>query len=1021
MSFRNLNNYVGWFVFAIATLVYFLTLEPTTGWWDCGEYIATAYKMQVGHPPGAPLYQMIGRFFTFFAFGDPSKAALMINAMAGLSSSFTILFLFWTMTMLMRKFIRIADVEQASPQAYAVLGAAAVGSLAYTFTDSFWFSAVEGEVYAMSSFFTAVVFWAILKWERVADEPHSYKWLLLIAYLIGLSIGVHLLNLLAIPAIVYIFYFKKYKPTVKGFIAAGLLSVVILYLIMSIIIPGIVETVGRFEIFTVNTLGLPFNVGTIIYFVALIALIVFGLRYTAKKGKVILNTIILSFMFILIGYSSFFMLIIRANAPTPVNENNPSNAITMLAYLNREQYGEWPLLHGPYYNAPIVDYEDGLPVYVKDNEKGRYIITDHRRGTKPVYDDRFTTLFPRMHSNQRQQHIDMYKLYGGNKGVPIRVTRDDGSSEIIYKPTFGENLRFFFTYQVSHMYFRYFMWNFVGRQNDVESQGEYENGNWISGINFIDKMRLGDQKNIPQSMENPSRARFYFLPLILGLIGLLYHAKRDAWDTWVVFLLFFMTGFAIIVYLNQTPYQPRERDYAYAASFYAFSIWIGMGVLGIYEYLKKFLGDKRYTAAIVTISTLILVPGIMAKEGWEGHDRSGRYATLDFAVNYMKGCAPHSVLFTNGDNDTFPLWYAQEVEGFRTDMRVTNFMLASGDWYIHQMMRKTYESDPLPLTLSYRQYKKGVNEYIPVLERIEGPVELRDVINFIADERNETKVPLQSGERINYVPTRRIKITVDKNAVIKSGTVPEEFHDQIVDEIVFEIRKNGLFKNDLFLLDLIATSNWSRPIYFANPGSVRDVFNVDRYCHMEGLVYRFMPVLAPEFIRNMGGVYADGSYDVLMNDIRWGRLNEPNVTVDRESYRNSGLAKQNYLRLSQALMNQGKADSAVAVLDQGLYFFPHEKISFDYFMIPWIEIYLEAGSTEKGVELIQTLFDRYLDDITYYNSLTGKFAAYYDSHMQEALAVLQRLTQIAEEYKLEDLATELEQAFMMQMDFAGFR
>jgi len=1019
MNFKKLNDLTGWFVFAIATLVYLFTIEPTTGWWDAGEYISTAYKLQVGHPPGAPLYQLLGRFFSLFAFGDHSQAAMMINAMAAFSSSFTILFLFWTISMLARKVMHISDNEAGSVRGFAVLGASAVGSLAYTFTDSFWFSAVEGEVYALSSLFTAVVFWAILKWERIADEPHSYKWLLLIAYLVGLSIGVHLLSLLAIPAVVYIFYFKRHTFSIKGFIVAGLLSVAILILIMNIIIPGIVELAGRFEIFTVNTLGLPFNVGTVIYFAALIAIIIFGLRFTALRGRVVWNTVILSFMFILIGYSSFFMLIIRANAPTPVNENNPSNAITMLAYLNREQYGSWPLLYGPYYSAPIVGYEDGSPVYVKDNDEGRYIITDYRRRSVPVYDDRFTTVFPRMHSTQRQQHIDFYKQFVGNRGIPVRVQRDDGTSEVIMRPTFGQNLRFFLEYQVSHMYFRYFMWNFAGRQNDVESQGEYEHGNWISGINFIDKLRLGDQKSIPESMQNPSRAKFYLLPLLLGLIGLLYHARRNMWDTWVVFLLFLSTGLAIIVYLNSTPYQPRERDYAYAGSYYAFAIWIGLGVLAIYDFLSKYLGEKKITVGIVTLATLILVPGIMAKEGWTGHDRSGRYATLDFAVNYLKGCAPNAILFTNGDNDTFPLWYAQEVEGFRTDMRVTNFMLASGEWYVHQMMRKIYESDPIPLSLSKKQYEKGVNEYIPVFERIEGPVELRDVINFIADERNETKMPLQTGERINYLPTRKIKITVDKEAVIRSGTVPEELHDQIVEEITFEIRKNGLFKNDLFLLDMLANNNWSRPIYFANPGSVREVLNVDQYCHMEGLVYRFMPVKAPEYVRGIGGVYANGSYDVLMNDIRWGRLNEPDVTVDRESYRNSALAKQSYLRLAQALMNQQKADSAVRALDKGIKYFPHEKITFDYFMIPWVEIYLEAGATEKGIAVMRTIFDRYMDDLSYYNSLSGKFSAHYSSHSQEALAVLQRLVQVADEYKLKDISDELEEAFMMQMDLGG--
>ena len=1021
MNFSKLNNLVGWIVFFIATVVYFLTLEPTASWWDCGEYIATAYKLQVGHPPGAPLFQMIGRFFTLFALGDETRVALMMNVMSALSSSFTILFLFWTITMLARKMMMQGDAASNIGNQFAVLGAGAVGALAYTFSDSFWFSAVEGEVYTMSSFFTAVTFWAILKWERVADEPHNYRWLFFIAYLVGLSIGVHMLNLLAIQAIVYVFYFKKYQPTVKGFVVAGLISLFILGFIMSVIIPLIVQLAGNFELFFVNSIGLPFTSGTIIYFILLVALIAYGLHYSRKKGKVVLNTAILAFMFILIGYSSFFMLVIRANANTPINENNPNNAITMLAYLNREQYGTWPLLHGQYYNAPAVDYEDGKPIYIKDEEKGKYIITDYRRGTQPVYDDRFTTVFPRMWSNQKPSHIQMYQQVAGRGGIPIRVTKPDGSTEVLYRPTFGQNLKFFFEHQISHMYMRYFFWNFVGRQNDVESQGEIENGNWISGINFIDSFRLGNQSDLPKSMENPARARFYFLPLLLGLVGLLYHLSKHSRDTWIVFLMFFMTGLAIIVYLNQTPYQPRERDYAYAGSFYAFAIWIGFGVLSLYEFVSKYLKNKQIVAVTVTAVSLLLVPAIMAKEGWKGHDRSGKTAARDFAMSYMAQCEPNSILFTNGDNDTFPLWYVQEVEGFRTDMRVVNYMLSSGDWYVHQLGKKVYESDRLPLTLKPDQYNKGINEYVPVVERIKGPVELKEVVDFIANESDQTKLPLQSGERINYVPTKKIRLKIDKEAVIRSGTVPESMHDQIVDEIVWDIRQSALYKNDLMLLDLIATNNWERPIYFANPNSVSKVLDVDEYCHMEGVVYRFMPVKAKEYYKNLGGVYTDGSYDLLVNKAKWGNLNDPKVTVDRESYRNSTMAKQSYMRLAQALLNEGKADSAVVVLDKSLEFFPHEKITFDFYMLPWVEIYFEAGATDKAVIVLRTLSDRYLEDLAYYGSLGSRFEGYYDQSMQEALAVLQLLSQLAAQYDQKELAAELDEAFVSQMQLMGFQ
>lgn len=1021
MNFNKLNNLVGWLVFLIATVVYFLTLETTASWWDCGEYIATAYKLQVGHPPGAPLFQMIGRFFSLFALGDETRVALMINAMSALSSSFTILFLFWTISMLARKIMMKAGEDTPQANQYAVLGAAAVGALAYTFSDSFWFSAVEGEVYAMSSFFTAVTFWAILKWERVADEPHNYRWLLFIAYLIGLSIGVHMLNLLAIPAIVYVFYYKKYRVNTKGFIIAGIVSLFILGFIMSVIIPLIVQLAGNFELFFVNGVGLPFSSGTLIYFLLLIGGIVFGLYYSGKKGKVVLNTAILSFMFILIGYSSFFMLVIRANANTPINENNPNNAITMLSYLNREQYGTWPLLYGQYYNAPVENYGDGKPIYIKDEKLGKYIVTDKRTGTQPVYDNRFTTIFPRMWSNQKPSHIRAYQTVAGRGGIPIRVTKPDGSNEVLYRPTFAQNLKFFFNYQISHMYMRYFFWNFVGRQNDIESQGEIDNGNWISGINFIDALRLGDQSDLPKSMENPARARFYFLPLLLGLAGLFYHVSKHPRDSWVVFLLFILTGLAIIVYLNQTPYQPRERDYAYAGSFYAFAIWIGFGVLFLFDVFSKFIKNKQVVAISVSLIALLLVPALMAKEGWEGHDRSGKTPARDFAMNYMAQCEPDAVLFTNGDNDTFPLWYVQEVEGFRTDMRVVNYMLSSGDWYVHQLGKKVYDSEKLPLTLTPDQYNKGINEYVPVVERIQGRRELKEVIDFIANESTQTQLPLQSGDRINYVPTKKLKLTIDKEAVIKSGTVPESMHHLIVDEITWDISQSALYKNDLMLLDLIATNNWERPIYFANPNSVSKVLDVDEYCHMEGVVYRFMPVKAKEYYKNLGGVYPEGSYDLLVNKAKWGNLNDPDVTVDRESYRNSTMVKQSYMRLAQALMNEGKADSAVTVLDKSLEFFPHYKITFDYFMLPWAEIYFEAGAKDKAVSMVRTLSERYLEDLGYYSSLPDKFAAYYDQPSQEALAVLQRLSQMATENGETELATELDEAFMQQMQLMGYR
>lgn len=1007
-DFRKLNNLIGWIVFVIATLVYFLTLEPTASWWDCGEYIATAYKLQVGHPPGAPFFQLVGRFFSLFAFGDTSKVALMINSMSALSSSFTILFLFWTITHFARK-IATKNSEMTDGKKYAILGSGIVGALAYTFSDSFWFSAVEGEVYAMSSFFTAVVFWAMLKWEEQADEKHSFRWIILIAFLVGLSIGVHLLNLLAIPAITFIYYFRKYKPTNKGILKTLILSFFILAFVMFIIIPWIVMLAGKFELFFVNSLGMPFNSGTIIYFVVLIGGIIWLLRYTARKQKVVLNTIVLGFTFILIGYSSFFMLVIRSNANTPIDENNPEDAISLLSYLNREQYGEWPWIYGQYYNAPLDSrepYKDGNPIYIKDEKAGRYVITNDRKESIPNYDSRFETIFPRMWSSQKSSHISAYKSWGGDKGIPISVSKPDGSTEVIYKPSFGENLRYFFSYQVGHMYFRYFMWNFAGRQNDIQGHGNITDGNWISGIPFLDEMRLGPQDTLPNNMKNHTTNKFYFLPLILGLIGLFFHMNRNKRDTFIVALLFFMTGIAIIIYLNQYPYQPRERDYAYAASFYAFAIWIGLGVHALIDALSKKM-DLKLSAVLTTLVCLILVPANMAYQGWDDHDRSGKYAARDFAANYLNSCAPNAILITNGDNDTFPLWYVQEVEGIRTDVRVVNFMLASGAWYIQQLSRKVYDSDPLPLTLTPEQYENGRNMYIPFYERrqIRGYTDLKELINFVASENEQTKLPLQSGNKINYLPTKKVRLKVDSAKVIQNGTVPADKADKIVPYIDWEIKKNYIYKNDLMLLDFIATNDWERPVYFANPSSVSDFMDVDRYMHAEGIVYRFVPYPAEHYLSQMGGVNVDKSYEILVDVPSWGNLQDPDVTVDRESYRDSRIPKNNYIRLAQALMDQNKLDSAVIVADKFIEFFPDDKVDFDLYMLPFSEVYYRSGEIEKANSLIETLLKRYTNELIYYNSLDSDRARDFAQDQQQAVMVIERLSEIA----LMNRQTELQQ------------
>lgn len=1020
-QYKKLNNIIGWFSFAVALLVYTLTIEPTASWWDCGEYIATAFKLQVGHPPGAPLFQMIGRFFSLFAMGNNENVAMMVNFMSGFVSALTILFLFWTITRLTRRLL-VGEGEMTTGQVYAILGSGLVGALAYTFSDSFWFSAIEGEVYAMSSFFTALVFWAILKWEAQANEKHSIRWIVFIAYLVGLSIGVHLLNLLAIPAIAFVYYFKKYQPSRKGIILTAIISVFLLAFIMYIVIPQVVNLAAKFELLFVNNFRLPFNSGIIFYFLLITGLLVAGLLYTRRNRKLILNTALLSLVFILIGYSSFLMLVIRANANTPINENNPDDAISLLSYLNREQYGTWPIFYGQYYNAPLNPnnrFSDGSPVYIRDKKTGKYVITDPRKSSIANYDPAFMTIFPRMYSSQ-ENHVRAYKSWGRIKGVPVSAINDRGEAETIMKPTFGENLRFFFSYQLGHMYFRYFMWNFAGRQNDIEGHGGISNGNWLSGINFLDEARLGKQTDLPQSMQNPARNTYFLLPLILGVIGMLFHFNRNYKDGIVIALLFFMTGIAIVLYLNQTPFQPRERDYAYAGSFYAFAIWIGIGVFALWESLNKVLKNKQVlNAGLVTLISLGLVPGIMASENWDDHTRANKYAARDFAANYLNSCDPNAILITNGDNDTFPLWYAQEVEGIRTDVRVVNYMLSSGDWYVHQLARKIYDSEPLRFILTPEQYNKGVNEYIQYFPQrsVNERVELIDVIKFIADETSRSKVTLQSGEQVGFLPAKKIKLKVDSAKAVQSGIVPAYMADRILPQIEWDIKTNYLIKNDLMLLDFLASNNWERPLYFASPGSLSKVFDVDKYCHQTGIVYKFIPVLAENYIQGLGGVDEIATYDVLMNKAKWGNLNQPGVYVDRESARTSPMPKNSYIRLAQALVDKGKYAEAVAVADRLQYEFPNSKFTYDYYMLPLADVYYKSEKMDKGNKLLKTLAGIYIENLNYYSSVSPKFRSYYEDDTMQAYAVLSRIWEAATEYGQRELLDEIKADMTIPEEF----
>lgn len=704
-----MNLIVGWLTFAISAFVYLSTIPHTTSLWDCGEFIASAYRLEICHPPGSPLFLLIARLFSMFAF-SPSDVATTINIMSGLASAFTIMFLFWTITHLAKKIVDPDNSENLG-KLLAIIGAGLVGSLAYTFSDTFWFSAVEGEVYAFSSLFTAVVFWAILKWENVAEEPTSNKWLILIAYLMGLSIGVHLLNLLAIPAIVLVYYFKKYQPTAKGVTLALLLSVVILGVIMYVIIPYTIKIASWFELGFINGFGLPFGTGLAVFTILLIGGFVFGIYYTYKKGKVVLNTVLLSVSLIILGYGSYAMILIRSNANPPIDQNNPEQMFSLLSYLNREQYGDRPLVYGQVYSAPGIS---STPKTSYRPKGGKYIPFDN--GIDVQYDERFYMLFPRMFSSS-ESHVEEYKRWANIKGRPITVNYGQ-EPETRIKPTFAENVKFLINYQIGFMYFRYFMWNFAGRQNDIQGHGELSNGNWISGIPFIDNARLGDQTEIPQSWKNEANNKYYLLPLIAGIIGLIYHYYRHRKDFWIVMLLFVLTGIAIVVYLNQTPLQPRERDYAYAGSFYAFTIWIGMAVLAIHELLQKIVNSKVSAISATALCT-IAAPVLMGTENWNDHDRSGRYMARDFAYNYLNTCDKNALIFTRGDNDTFPLWYIQEVEGVRTDVRVLCLPYLSTDWFINQLRRQVWESTPVKFTMDPEKYVMGTRDMIYVFDRKE--------------------------------------------------------------------------------------------------------------------------------------------------------------------------------------------------------------------------------------------------------------------------------------------------------------
>ncbi len=1022
-KFKFANNITGWVIFAIATAVYIMTVEPTASFWDCGEFIATALKLEVGHPPGNPMFQMLGNIATLFAGGNVSLIAVTVNIYSAICSGFTILFLFWSITHLARKMVGNKE-EFTVGQLIAIMGSGIVGALAYTFSDSFWFSAVEAEVYASSSFFTAIVFWAILKWEDVADEKYANRWLILIAYLMGLSIGVHLLNLLAIPALGLVYYFRKYTVTRKGLITAISVSLVVLLAVLYGIIQGVFKLAALFERMFVNGFGLPFNSGWIFYTVLLVGSVVWGIWYTSKKGKVLWNTVLLCLAVILLGYSSYVMVLIRSNTNTPLNENNPSNVFNLLSYLNREQYGDRPLFYGQYYNAPIRDSKNGSPIW--GEKDGKYVEISHK--PEYTYDPAFTTLFPRMYSRE-SSHIEAYKDWAMVKGTPVATSNERGEPETIYRPTFGENLTFFFRYQVGFMYFRYFMWNFSGRQNDVQGHGSPLKGNWITGINFIDEniLKLGPQDNLPPSLKNNrGRNTYFMLPLLLGLIGMFFHLQRNKKDFWVVLVLFFLTGLAIVLYLNQTPYQPRERDYAYVGSFYAFAIWIGLGVMAIIDWLSK-RKENVAVGVLVTAGTLVFVPGLMARQNWDDHDRSRRYTCRDFACNYLNSCEKDAIIFTNGDNDTFPLWYAQEVENVRTDVRVVNLSYLGADWYIEQMQRKVYESDPLPFSMNKEKYQSGTRDALYIVDRLNGQYgDLKEVMQFVASDNEETKtIPNASRERVEYLPAKNLGLKVDSVAVMANKVVAPKFSGSIVPEMKWELTdprsrdkkayRNVIYKNDMMVLDLMAQNNWKRPVYFAITVSDENYLGLEKYFRLDGLAYRIVPVETQREDGQPGFIDSDILYENLMNKFKWGNISDPRVYLDENNMRMLSNFRNTFARLAEQLITENKKDSAIKVLDRCLSVMPANQVSLNFYAIPLVEQYYRAKEFTKGNNLAMQIFDNANLDLKYYSRMTGKIGQNISQEKQIGLYTINNLGRLTEGYGQKALSEKFNAALQSYM------
>ena len=1017
IHFKKWNTITGWVAFLIALTVYTLTLEPTVSFWDAGEYIATSAKLEVGHPPGAPLFQMIGAFASMFAT-SPDKIAAMVNWVSALSSAFAVLFMFWSATNILMKVVKIGFEKLSNNTVIAVLGSCLIGALTFTFSDTFWFSAVETEVYAMATFMLALLLWLGLRWIDAIDEPRGNKWLLLISLVVGMSFGVHFMALLAIPSIGYLYFFKKYpKVTVKNFIIANIVVVAVLLVVFGFLLPYTMIFFGKSEIFFVNSIGLPFNSGTIIAFGILVSFFVFGLKYTREKKKNFVNTLILSVLFIFIGFSCWLMLPIRSNTQIPINENKPSDAAELLAYYNREQYGSRSLFYDTYFTIkyggaldPSQPYKDGKANYERDYTTGKYIVLTDGKNASQNYSPRFKGFLPRLWEPEMAANymsftkpVD-FKLKPDYASEPEAIEmasqldaqvqsgrmsmreydsllRQMGEYIEVERPSFADNIGFMFNYQFGYMYARYLLWNFAGRQNDIQGENDRNYGNWISGIKFLDEIRLGSQENLTSDMlNNKGRNVYYMLPFILGLVGFIFHYRKDPKTFYVLLALFLFTSFALKIFLNERPFEPRERDYAVVGSFMVFAMWVGYGVYAIYEFLLRKINHKVALPLILGV-TFLASPVLMAKENWDDHDRSEKYTALALGRAYLDSLEPNAIIFTIGDNDTFPLWYLQEVEGYRTDVRVVCTTLLNAEWYVDQMKVKAHKSDPLKIRFNHKQYSGENLQYIVITPSIDERFDINTVLEFIASDRPESKIETENGMLLTRIPTNKFSIPVNKEKALKNGIVSQKFADNIVNEIPINLMSNTLERKSVIMYDIIANNKWDRPIYFT-AGDVSDesMLWLKDYLQLNGLVYKLVPVKAnidginanhPFYI---GSIDADKMYKTV-NSWYCGNFGSPNIYHDQQTRKESRMFLINLARLAEQFIKEGNMEKARNVLDLAMknfpmeYYIPHDsRLKYEFFE-PFADLYYMAGDNKKAAELSIKLYVKVEEELNFYKGM----------------------------------------------------